>query len=148
MYKHILVPLDGATLSELAAAHAVRLAKVLGSRISLLHVISRFDSDTDHAVPLLASTAKEAFQLSAIGEAEAILSAGARLGRAHGVAMEGYFVFARNPYEAIIEEARARHCELIVMASHGRRGLEALLLGSETQKVLTHCQIPVLVVRG
>jgi len=62
--------------------------------------------------------------------------------------MEGYFVFARNPYEAIIEEARARHCELIVMASHGRRGLEALLLGSETQKVLTHCQIPVLVVRG
>ena len=148
MYKHILVPLDGGALSELAASHAVSLAKILGSRISLLHVISRFDAETDRAVPLLASSAKDAFQLNAIGEAEAILSAATRLGRAHDVHIDGFFVFATDAYEAIIDEAQARHCDLIVMASHGRRGLEALLLGSETQKVLTHCRIPVLVVRA
>lgn len=148
MYAHILVPHDGTRLSESALAHAVQLAKVTSARISVLHVVTDFVGDASMEVPLLATTAREAFQQRSIGEAEAILASAARIGAAHGVTIEGHFLFAADPYKAIVDEAQRRGCDLIVMASHGRRGLESLLIGSETQKVLTHCRIPVLVVRN
>jgi nucleotide-binding universal stress UspA family protein len=148
MYAHILVPHDGTRLSESALAHAVKLAKSVAARISVLHVVTDFVGDASLEVPLLASTAREAFQQRSIGEAEAILASAARMGAAQDVAISGHFLFAADPYKAIVDEAERRGCDLIVMASHGRRGLESLLIGSETQKVLTHCRIPVLVVRN
>lgn len=148
MFAHILVPNDGSRLSENALTQAVSLAKVLDARISVLHVITDFLGDPVGEVPMLASTARDAYQQRAIGEAEAILSSSARLGAAHDVPTATHYVLAPDPFRAIVEEADRLQCDLIVMASHGRRGLEALLLGSETQKVLTHCRIPVLVVRG
>ena len=148
MYSHILVPHDGTRLSESALSHAVQLAKVILAQISVLHVVTDFVGDASMEVPLLATTAREAFQQRSIGEAEAVLSGARRIGAAHDVAVGGHFVFAPDPYKAIIDEAERRGCDLIVMASHGRRGLESLLIGSETQKVLTHCRIPVLVVRN
>lgn len=147
MFNHILIPTDGTHLSEAALVHAINLAKVLGSRLNVLHVVTDFVGDASMEVPLLATTAREAFQQRSIGEAEAVLSGARRIGAAHDVAVGGHFVFAPDPYKAIIDEAERRGCDLIVMASHGRRGLESLLIGSETQKVLTHCRIPVLVVR-
>lgn len=148
MYTHILVPHDGTRLSEAALTHAVQLAKATSARISVLHVVTDFVGDASMEVPLLAMTAREAFQQRSIGEAEAILAGAARVGAAHDVAIDGHFLFAADPYKAIVDEAQRRNCDLIVMASHGRRGLESLLIGSETQKVLTHCRIPVLVVRS
>lgn len=148
MYSHILVPHDGTRLSEVALTHAVQLAKAITARLSVLHVITDFVGDPVGKVPLLTTTASDAYQQRAIGEAEAILSGARRSGHAHDVTTETHYLFAVDPYKAIIDEARRRGCDLIVMASHGRRGLESLLIGSETQKVLTHCQIPVLVVRN
>lgn len=148
MFNHILIPTDGTHLSEAALVHAINLAKVLGSRLNVLHVVTDFVGDQAIDIPMMAVTAREAFQQRAIAEAESILGSAERRARAQGVEARSHYVFSADPYQAIVDEAERAQCELIVMASHGRRGLEALLLGSETQKVLTHCQIPVLVVRG
>jgi len=148
MFTHILVPHDGSKLSEAALSHALKLAKSLSARITVLHVVTDFTGDPSNAVPLLASTAREAFQQRAIGEAESILSRAKRLGSAHDVNIEGHYLLSADPFKAIIDEVERRGCDLVMMASHGRRGLSAMLLGSETQKVLTHCQTPVLVVRA
>ena len=148
MFTHILVPHDGSQLSEAALTHAVKLAKALSARISVLHVITDFTGDPANAVPLMATTAREAFQQRAIGEAEAILARAKRLGTAHDVSIDADYLPGTDPFRSIIEEVERRNCDLVVMASHGRSGWSAILLGSETQKVLTHCRTPVLVVRA
>ncbi|MBL8245496.1 MAG: universal stress protein [Rhodanobacteraceae bacterium] len=148
MYTHILVPVDGSALSDKALDHALQLARGIGARVSTLHVVTNFVGDAGFEVPLLADTAREAFQQRAIDEAESILARAARQGEAQGVPVGTHYVLASDPSRVIVDETERRGCDLIVMASHGRRGLEALLLGSETQKVLTHCKVPVLVVRG
>ena len=144
MYKRILVPTDGSELSTQAVTTATALAKLTGA----------------HAVAL---SVKEPFPYSAISEMQPVppqtfydsqeritrerVDAAIDLARREGVAMEGVTVEALHPWEAILDVAKTRDCDVIVMASHGRRGLGALLLGSETQKVLTHGTVPVLVVR-
>lgn len=148
MYQHILVPTDGTRLSELALNAAIALAAKLGSRLHVLHVVTEYAGDARGVLPELASSAREAFQQRAVAEAESILKGAERIARAHHVAVDGAYVFADDPYRVIVDRAEAQACDLIVMASHGRRGLQAMLLGSETQKVLTHSRVPVLVVRG
>lgn len=148
MFKHILIPTDGTRLSESALAHGIELSKALGSRLSVLHVVTDFVGDQAIDIPMAAVTAREAYQQRAIAEAQSILGNADRRARAHGVEAQTHFVFSTDPFRAIVDEAERSLCDLIVMASHGRRGLEALLLGSETQKVLTHCRVPVLVVRA
>lgn len=148
MYTHILVPHDGTRLSEAALVHALKLAKTLSARVRVLHVITDFVGDAVVAVPMLSTAAGEAYQQRAVAEADAVLAAAARTGRAHDVETETQFVFAVDPFKAIVDAAEMHGIDLIVMASHGRRGLESLLIGSETQKVLTHCRTPVLVVRS
>jgi nucleotide-binding universal stress UspA family protein len=148
MYAHILVPHDGTRLSEAALVHAVRLARTLAARVTVLHVITDFVGDPVGQMPTLSSSAAEAYQQRAIAEAEAILAGAVRTGNAHDVATATQYVFAADPHKAIVDAAGQHGIDLIVMASHGRRGLESLLIGSETQKVLTHCRIPVLVVRN
>jgi nucleotide-binding universal stress UspA family protein len=128
MYKNILIATDGSELSEKAVNHGIALAKRIGAKVTVLTVVQ----------PLHTFTAEYA---------EKTLGAAARLAQAAGVECEGVHVEHDFPYQAIIDTAASKGCDLIVMASHGRHGISALVLGSETVKVLTHSKIPVLVHR-
>lgn len=145
MFKNILVPTDGSKLSEKAARKAVQLAKQTGGKLHALHVVPKFHTFTYQA-EMLELTAKE-FEATASGRAKEYLRFVERVAKAGGVACDGSFTFSDQPYKEIIKAARRKKCDLILMASHGRRGIEGLLLGSETQKVLTHSRVPVLVLR-
>lgn len=138
MFKHLLVPTDGSALSEAAIQMAVTLASESGARVTGLHVIPEFHV-LAYGAEVIADTEDQFIQAARVVLTKAATQAGVECD-----------TFTRNrahPYEAIISVAAQRKCDLIVMASHGRGGMRAVLLGSETQKVLTHCQIPVLVVR-
>ena len=144
MYKRILISTDGSDISQKAAQSAVALAR-------------------DMKAELFAISVKEPFPYSAISEMQPVppqeffdaqeriagerVKAVAAVASGAGVTCHAHTVEALHPWEAILDHAKTQNCDLIVMASHGRRGLSALLLGSETQKVLTHSTIPVLVVR-
>jgi len=144
MYKHILVPTDGSDVTSKAITTAIGLAQALGARVRVLSVKDPFPySAISEIQPVPPQEYFEVQERIAQQRVEKVLSAC----RAAGLACEGFTVEADHPYEAIIDEATRQACDLIVMASHGRRGMRALLLGSETQKVLTHTTISVLVVR-
>jgi nucleotide-binding universal stress UspA family protein len=146
MYKHILVPTDGSTLSAKAIKTAARLAKVSGARLTGLSVMPPnpmpiyAESVTYGIAPRNYKEIKEkaAKKALAVVQIEAETS---------GVEAKTLSLTADQPWRAIISTARSKKCDLIVMASHGRSGLSALLLGSETAKVLTHSKVPVLVCR-
>ena len=147
MYRHILVPTDGSKLSAKAIRTAARLAKLCGAKLTGLYVIPSYIAPV-HAEGMTYGmisprsykelTGKEAKKALAVVEIEAQTS---------GVDVSKISLTADQPWRAIIGTARSKRCDLIVMASHGRRGLSALLLGSETAKVLTHSKTPVLVCR-
>ena len=147
MYKRILVPTDGSKLSLKAAKAAALLAKRLKARITALYVIEPFlPSSNGESALLRRHTATQKMYEDAMAEhaAKALAKVAAAAGKAR---CETLTLTDFHPWEAIIKAARAKKCDLIVMASHGRRGLAGLLLGSETHKVLTHSKIPVLVCR-
>jgi nucleotide-binding universal stress UspA family protein len=145
MFKHILLPTDGSSLSENSIRNGIQIAKALHARVTGVCAVLRvrqlyFDSEfpgvkTEHAAA--------AFK----ARAETYLSQVARAAKEAGVPCETVQETCDQVYEAIIRVAETKSCDLIVMASHGRAGIGALLLGSETQKVLTHSKIPVLVYR-
>lgn len=147
MFKHILVPTDGSTLSLRAAKNAVRFAKVHGARITAFYAAPEYhpniagDYLPANFVPLAV------FQKQVKKTAEKYLEQIKKLATVGGVACSGMYASADSPYQAIIKAAKERKCDLIFMASHGRRGISGMLLGSETHKVLTHSKIPVLVYR-
>ncbi len=144
MFKRILVPTDGSDITAKAVDAGIKLAQSLGAQLCTISV-------------------KEPFPYSAISEMQPVppqdffdaqdriankrVHAVVELAHAAGLKCQAHTVEALHPWEAIIDHARHMECDLLVMASHGRRGVSALLLGSETQKVLTHSAIPVLVVR-
>jgi nucleotide-binding universal stress UspA family protein len=146
MYRHILIPTDGSELAGRAVRHGLALAKAVGAKITALTVEASFDV---YAVP--ASRVHEMSDAFAEhGErvkvhAQKILNGVVEQARATGVACETVQIEQDHPYEGIIETAERRGCDLIVMASHGRSGIAAIVLGSVTTKVLTHTKIPVLV---
>ena len=147
MFKHILVPTDGSTLSLRAAKNAVRFAKVHGARITAFYAAPEYhpniagDYLPANFVPL------GVFQAQVKKTAAKYLGQVEKLAEVGGVACAGVYVTNDLPYEAIIKAAKERKCDLIFMASHGRSGIAGLLIGSETTKVLTHCKLPVLVYR-
>ena len=148
MYKHILVPTDGTKLSARAIRAACALAQTCGAKITGVYVIPPYvppiyAEGMIYIADLGPKRHKEVMQKAA-KKALAVVSAEAR--RA-GVACASAAPVADQPWEGILKAARGKRCDLIVMASHGRRGIAKALLGSETQKVLTHSRIPVLVVR-
>jgi nucleotide-binding universal stress UspA family protein len=145
MFKHILIPTDGSELSLKAVIYGMQLAKAVGARVTAISLMEPYQVASMDAV-LVAETAEE-HDARAAGIADKALEQVKMAGEAAGVPVETLREFHGQPYRAIIDCALANRCDLVVMASHGRRGVSALLVGSETTKVLTHCTIPVLVYR-
>ena len=145
MFKHLLLPTDGSALSQEAVRKGLRLAKEQGARVTAVHVLPEFHVLTYH-VAMLEDT-REQFIADCTKQAEKYLEAVRQCAGEEGVACETRSVVSDHPHEAITGTAEKSGCDLIVMASHGRRGLQGLLLGSETLKVLTHSKVPVLVLR-
>ena len=147
MYQTILVPTDGSVLSNKAVSSAARLAHALGAKLLVLHVRSTIDVPHHVAGGALATLGEKKIMQEIEDEERKLLDASVEIAASNGAAAETAFVADESTYAAIIRTAAEQHCNLIVMASHGRRGITGLLIGSETQKVLTHTTIPVLVVR-
>ena len=143
MYRHILVATDGSRFAGAAIRQAIGLARALGAKLTGLTVVAPYFP----AASGRAYAALRGFRGAVDKEARHALAAFSAAARARGVAASAASVVGGEPWQAILRAARARNCDLIVMASHGRRGLAGLILGSETSKVLTHSKIPVLVCR-
>ncbi len=144
MFQRILVPTDGSDITAKAVQTGISLAKAVGATLHTISVKEPFPysaiSEMQPTPPQEFFDAQERIASQRVKDVLAACEAAA-------VPCEGHTVEALHPWEAIIDHAKEKGCDLLVMASHGRRGVSALLLGSETQKVLTHSAIPVLVVR-
>ncbi|OGA23411.1 MAG: hypothetical protein A3I02_10890 [Betaproteobacteria bacterium RIFCSPLOWO2_02_FULL_67_26] len=147
MFKHILLPTDGSKLSNKAVKRGIELARKVRARLTALHVVPAFKLMVDEGITPLHPALKKRLEDEGRARAQSMLDAIARQARARGVRCATLSVASDLPYQEIIAAARRKKCDLILMASHGRRGLSSLLLGSETAKVLLHTKIPVLVVR-
>ena len=145
MYTNILIPTDGSELAGKAVRHGIALAQRIGGKVIALTASPPFHTFTTDTQMIENTPAQ--YQTRMRNLAEKTLGGIADTARTAGVACEIVHVEHEHPYQAIIDTADARGCDLIVMASHGRRGVSALILGSVTVKVLTHSGIPVLVHR-
>ena len=145
MFKHILLPTDGSELSEAAVRNGIDFAKRLQAKVTGLCVVPKdYSSYYDAEFP---GGVKERAEAERKANAKVHLAALTRVAQNEGVTCDVVMETSDQPYEAIVNLAEQKGCDLIMMASHGRRGIGALLIGSETQKVLTHSKIPVLVYR-
>lgn len=147
MFKHILVPTDGSALSSDTVKRAVDFAKEIGAKITFFFAKPDYPVAFYGEGALIDPTTPEKFAAMAEQQAQEILNAAKQQAQAGGVTCASLSVVSDIPYEAIIDATTTSGCDMIFMASHGRRGFSALLLGSETQKVLTHSKVPVLVYR-
>lgn len=147
MFKHILVPTDGSALSGDTVRKAVDFARETGARVTFFYAKPDYPVAFYGEGALIDPTTPEKFAEMAEKQAQEILAAAQAQADRAGVGCATASATSDVPYQAIIEAAERNGCDLIFMASHGRRGLSGLLLGSETQKVLTHSKVPVLVYR-
>lgn len=148
MIRHLLVATDGSRLSDKAVDAAVSLARDLGARLTVFHATEDCPVGPFPEYAIVYDTlTREDWNAAQDKRARRILDKAAAKARKAGVACKTSFGPALHPYEAIIKAAKAVRCNAIVMASHGRRGIQGLVLGSETNKVLTHSKLPVLVCR-
>jgi nucleotide-binding universal stress UspA family protein/hemerythrin-like domain-containing protein len=143
MYRHLLVPLDDSALSFQTVGRAVELARTLGAKVTFFHAESDYGGSSVGALERVMSPAT--FNDKVAGEARAILAKAEVVALEAGVSYDTLAVTSDRPHQAILDAAEARGCDLIFMASHGKRGLKGLVLGSQTEKVLQHTTIPVLV---
>ncbi len=147
MYRRILIPTDGSAISRKAVKHGIALAKSLGAT-----VVGFFAPEDYRAIMYTeympaALLSQDEFEAQARKAADKQLAVVQKAAEAAGVAFESYWTISVAPWEAIIEAARKKRCDLICMGSHGRTGLAGLVLGSTAMKVLTHTKVPVLVTR-
>ena len=145
MFKKILVPSDGSPLAHQAAEYAADLAKVHGAQIVGVYVIDPFPYI---GIGDASAAGLQAYMSEARNAAGQALDAIGKACAAEGVKFSGDTIERNVVYEGILETAKAEDCDLIVMGSHGRKGIEALVLGSVAQKVLTHSKVPVLIVKS
>jgi nucleotide-binding universal stress UspA family protein len=145
MYKSILIPTDGSELAAKAVQHGMAFAKEIGAKITVLTVTVPFHVFT--LDPQSVEDTVEEYKKRVQADTAKLFGTVAKVANAAGAACETVQVEHEHPYRAIIDTAKSKGCDLIVMASHGRRGVSAIVLGSETVKVLTHTKIPVLVHR-
>jgi len=147
MYRHILIPTDGSALAAKGVDAGLTLAKECGARVTLLTAVPRYrplnedEARTGEYIP-----AREHHRRSQV-RADRVLAAPVALARAAGVDCDALYLENDRPYQAILDAAELRKCDLIVMSSHGRSGLAALWHGSQTRDVLTRSRIPTLVYR-
>lgn len=147
MYKRILVATDGSKLSDLAVQHALQLADLTGAEVVALKVVPRYPQTYFEGGVVLAAEEIKKIEQQWHDEAQAVVNAIKSKGQQQQIKVKAATVKSDLIAEAIIAAAKRHKADLIVMASHGRRGLKRLLMGSETQQVLTHSHIPVLVLR-
>jgi nucleotide-binding universal stress UspA family protein len=140
MYRHILIPTDGSKPAENGVAHGLALAKSLGAKVSVIFVVEPFSEMSGRFLELVARYAELRKE-----QAKSVLDGAANAAKKAGVSCETIQVENGQPHQAIIAAAEDEGCDLIVMSSHGRSGLSVLLIGSVTNKVLTHAKTPVLV---
>ncbi len=145
MFKHILLPTDGSKLSEKSVKEGIRMAKALGASVTALHVVPKFHVFAYHVE--MVESSRDEYSATAANRANEYLSFVKKVAKSAGVTCDVLHAMSDQPFKEIIKAAKKHQCDLILMASHGRHGIEGFLLGSETQKVLTHSQIPVLVYR-
>ena len=145
MFKHILIPTDASGLSRIAVERGLDMAKAMDARVTVLHVQTPFHVFAADTAAV--TDTRPEYERHANAKAKEIAGSVEALATKKGVNCAVAFVTGEHPYEEIIAKAGAQGCDLIVMASHGRKGVKGLLLGSETQKVLIHSSVPVLVYR-
>jgi nucleotide-binding universal stress UspA family protein len=145
MYAHILLPTDGSELSKMAIREGVDLAKALGARVTGVTVTTPFHVFSA-SVSMITDT-PEQYTKHMAARAAQYLDVAKKIAAVAGVPCDAVHVEHEHPYQAIIETAQNRGCDAILMASHGRHGMSAIVLGSETLKVLTHSIVPVIVYR-
>jgi nucleotide-binding universal stress UspA family protein len=146
MYKHILIPTDGSELSQKAIDHGIKLAKALNAKVTAVAVSEPFHMFA--VEPSMVTDTPEEYKRRIATVTAKYLKTAKDTAAGAGVSCDGVHVEHEHPYEAIIDAAKRMGCDAIVMASHGRRGVSAIVLGSETVKVLTHSTTPVVVVRA
>ncbi|MBI4754988.1 MAG: universal stress protein [Betaproteobacteria bacterium] len=147
MFKHLLVPTDGTELSDKALDKAVEFARECGARITFFYARPDYPVSFYGEGALIDPLTPERFSEMTAEQAQTILARASERASAAQVPWDRDTAVSDVPFQAIIDAATTHGCDLIFMASHGRRGLSGLLLGSETNKVLTHSTIPVLVFR-
>ena len=147
MFRNILVPTDGSSLSRQAIKVAVRLAKEQRARVTAFYVGPEWRPNLHSDVSAAGSVSPAEHAKNVARMAERNLAPVKKAASAAGVPCKSLHVTGAFPYEEIVKAAKKNGCDLICMASHGRRGISRLLLGSETSKVLAHAGIPVLVCR-
>ena len=145
MYKHILIATDGSDLAGKALAHGLSLAKALASQVTVITVTEPWATQVSGEAAI--AFPFEDYEKAMAANAAEILSKANATANKTGVACSTVHVKERHPADGILETAKARSCDLIVMASHGRRGLTRLLLGSQAHNVVTHSEIPILICR-
>lgn len=145
MFKHILIPTDGSDLATLAVDKGVALADSLGAAVTIVTVSEPFHILSADATQIESSRA--GYEAAATAAATRVLNLSRAKAKAAGLRVETHHKWHDNPWQAIIDTALAEGCDLIVMSSHGRRGVAAVVLGSQTTRILTHSRIPVLVIR-
>jgi nucleotide-binding universal stress UspA family protein len=148
MFKHILVATDGSRLSDKAVDAAIGLAGDLGAKLTGFHATQDYPITPFPEYAMVAGSLEPTtWKADEEERARRILDKVEAKAKQAGVACDTGFSLALHPYEAILQAAKKARCDVIVMASHGRRGIQGVVLGSETNKVLTHSKVPVLVVR-
>ena len=147
MFTHLLVPTDGSQLSEATVRRAVSFAKECGAKITFFYASPIYPDFRFGGGGRFLPLTPEKFEALNQQETERILNASIRFCEDGGVECDAINVHSDDPATAIIEAAKECNADLVFMASHGRRGLKGILMGSETNKVLTHAKIPVLVYR-
>ncbi|HTV84632.1 MAG TPA: universal stress protein [Dyella sp.] len=144
-FRHLLLPIDGSELSLKAFGKGLELAKAFGAKVLILHAVPPFNSVA--FVSEILAAAELNFSQHALASASRYLDEAKALAVEAGVPCECHYAFGEQPHNAILEAAREHRCDLIVMATHGWRGMDRLMLGSEAQKVILDSTIPVLVCR-
>lgn len=147
MYKHILIPTDGSEVAEKAVAQGIEFAREAKARVTLFTAVPEYEPPSEaqvfaRRVVSIADHARESEET-----AKGILAHGAGLARAAGLEFDTDYEQSNQPWQAIVNAAKRHGCDAIFMASHGRKGLSRLVHGSQTVDVLTHSDIPTLVVR-
>ncbi|MBI4291080.1 MAG: universal stress protein [Betaproteobacteria bacterium] len=147
MFKHILIPTDGSPVADKAVKAGLELAKALGAKVTGFYAIEAIQPQVYGEGYMIDQGLVKEFERSAREAGEKHMAAIARTAAVAGVEFSSLVLKAETPYEGIIDAAKKRKCDAIFMASHGRRGLASLIMGSVTHKVLTHSKLPVLVYR-